>query len=110
MTKPITSDNFPTPPVAKERKLDAQTPEQGSPTGTGATAGTADSADVTRGQQLLTREMAQSRDTALTSSAQARERIAQLKAQITADPQTASRAHGKMQTDFFEAAIARPAA
>ncbi len=112
MTKPISSDNFSTPPVAKERKIDAQNREHqpSSDSAAQSAARADDRPDVHRAQQLLSQETEQTREPAITSSEQARERVAQLKAQIAADPQTANRAHGNIDNAFFEAATARPAA
>ena len=112
MTKPITNDNFSTSPVVKARRIDAQNRGQhpSSDPGAQSTARAGDKADVNRAQQLLSQETEQTREPAITSSEQARERVAQLKAQIAADPQTANRAHGNIDNDFFEAATARPAA
>ena len=112
MTKPIASDNFSTHPVAKERNIDNRSQgQQPSPDAAAHAAPRPDGQpDVHRAQQLLLQETEQAREPAITNSEQARERIAQLKAQIAADPQMASRAQGRIDKDFFEAAVARPVA
>ena len=111
MTKPIANDNFSTPPVVKERKVDSRGQEQQpSPDTAAAAPRPHDKPDVHRAQQILSKETEQTSAPAIATAEQARERIAQLKEQIAVDPQTANRAQGRINADFFEAAMARPSA
>lgn len=110
MTTPINNANFSTQPVVKERKADAQ------PTADDRVAASADGrpdrADLTRGQQVLARQVEQgalsSTRAPIDSMAEARDRIAALKQAIQDHPKAAVKAQGLIDHNIFEAASARP--
>jgi hypothetical protein len=109
LTNPISSDNFSTQSVVKERKSGAGAQPRGHESAPRPGART-DRADVERAQQLLTQRADRPAGSAIDSIAQARERLAALKEQIAADPQAAARAFGLVNGTIFEAASARPSA
>jgi len=112
LTTPINNANFSTPPVAQERKADAQAnAEQHATVAAGQRS---DRADLGRAQQLLSRQTerneADTASAAIDSMAEARARVAALKQAIQEKPQAALAAQGLIDSNIFEAASARPTA
>jgi hypothetical protein len=69
-----------------------------------------DTADIERGRQLLAQSAQPSSASRISTLEQARHRLAELKSMVSADPQAAAAAHGRIDAKGFDAATARPAA
>jgi len=109
VANPIHSDNILTHEPLKQRNSDAtrgaprQAAERDAPSGSPA-----DDAQLSRAIQRYSQETVASAGAPVTDSAEATRRVAALKTLIEADPRQAAAAHGGIDTDAYEAAIARP--
>ena len=111
MTNPISSDNFLAQPAAREQKTGTEVADRRAPNTPEAHAESADDhADVGRAHRRLSQETEDTREPAIRSVDEAHRQITGLKALLTADPQAALGAHGRMDGNIFEAAMARPTA
>lgn len=111
MPSSIIGDNLPAhrplkgqkPDTTRDRPAAQEGPDRQAP-------GAAAKADVQRAQQRLTQELGTNPDPAIASLEEARARVARLHAQVAADPAAAMRAHGRLNPEALEAAVARPIA
>lgn len=108
MTNPVSSDNFSTNSLLNERKADTRSVDQGPGRAPAGTTAPADKAEINGARQRLSEAAQKTGETAITSIEQARQQIAALREQMAADPKGAAAAHGNIDGDIFEAAIARP--
>jgi hypothetical protein len=108
---PIIHDNFPAHRPVKSQTSDAG-PGRRAADGTSErpASGAAANADVERAQRRLMLERGTVTDPAIADLEAARARVARLRAQMAADPLAAMRAHGRLDTEALQAAVARPTA
>ena len=108
MASAINTDNFPANTASGRRNVDDRN-APGHRHGSSATATrpTADQVDIERARQRLVQEAR--REPAIANRGQALERLAELRAQLAADPRAAVQAHRRADATLFEAATARPA-
>jgi hypothetical protein len=111
VTYPVSSDKFSAQLAPTEQRTGTQAADRRSRSTPEALAGYADErADVDRAHRRLSQETERSQEPAIRSADEARRRISGLKALLTADPRAALDAHGRVDTQLFEAAMARPTA
>jgi len=67
-------------------------------------------ANIERGRQLLAQSVQSASTLRIDTLEQARHRLADLKSMVSAEPQAAAAAHGRIDANGFDAATARPAA
>lgn len=111
MTNPISGDNFLAHQAAREQKAGADAPDKRVLNSTEArTDAPEDRVDVGRAHRRLSQETEGTRAAAVRSADEAQGQIARLKALLAADPQAALGAHGRVDSNLFGAAMARPTA
>ena len=113
MANPISSDNFPARQALKQREHDAGpgNPRPAEASGVDPQVQAAkDDTQLGRANQRLAQEAVSAGKPAITETAAAASRAAALTDLINATPQAAVAAHGRINGDIFEAALARPTA
>lgn len=110
MTNSVISDRNLTIPGAGVRSSD--TPKPGARTATDAPGAsvTTDTADVDRAQLALNQVSSVNSETSVVTADQVRDRLEQLKSLVGEDPRAAAAAHARIDSNVFDAAMARPAA
>lgn len=108
MANAINTDNFPTNAAGRGRNVDDRSAPGGrhEPSAT-TTRHAGDQVDIERARQRLAQEVG--REPAIANRGQALERLAELRAQLAAEPHAAVQAHRRADATLFEAATARPA-
>lgn len=112
MANTVISDKLSTHSDVKQRKFDAPSTARSvsnakhSPQSRSIPQ--AESTDIARANERLVQQLNESREPIITSSQQARERVAQLQLEIASNPAAVARAFGNLNQNAFEAAIAEP--
>jgi len=109
LANPISNDNFPAHRVPEQRKLDMNPGRSPDHTVEKSTPPQGGEADISRAHQRRSQESGDVREPAIVSAREAGQRVALLKNLISESPTAALKAHGNMEVNAFEVAMARPA-
>ena len=110
MANPISNDIFPASPVLEQQKSDAEAGRSPDSAFDKNTSPPGDNPDLDRAHQRLAQESGDVRQPVIVSASEAKQKATLLKDLMSGSPVAAVKAHGNMEINAFEAAMARPAA